>query len=334
MDLEKIIKSTPQKTISSLCEEFKTKDLDKIYVEMISKYLLSIEDVKKLWLHVKVYGTYLKLTETYLMMRKDRTFGNFFSSITYLYDLEPTLAELKGTLSLVKRVKDKVEVDIEDALIYLNTRIGERCAAPKPPWVNVKKGENRSMLTDIPERVLDDRRYLDLLDESTNLFFSFIPEDEEKVDFGDGEQLVKDKIPLDVRRTVQNYLSKNLPETGENSRVRVFGPQNRFMDKHCPYNLNALGPCRMLNCYCRGEDDTIVEWFTGYCGVCSKKILDKSWALRYPYPDGGWDGVYCSFECLESDQYFEGDENYDQYVRMENMKDSLLTIGIMDRTEV
>lgn len=344
MELKKIIKSTPQRTIDVLCEEFKTKDLDRIYIEMISKYILPIGDVKKLWLHIKVHGTYLDLIEKYLMVRKDRTFGNFYSSLIILYDIEPTLSQLKSSLSLVKRVKDKVEVDVTDAVQYLSTFIGEKSAAPKPPWVNVKDGENLSMLTDISAGWgVEEKRYKDLLDESTNLFFSFIPKDEETVDLGDGERLVKDKIPLDVRKTVQNYLSTisgDIVEEGDDARVRVFGPQNRFVGKHCPYNLDALGPCRMLNCYCRGGGDVVEdvesdkEWFTGMCDVCHRKIHDKSWAVRYPYKDGGWDGVYCSFKCLESAEYFEGDENLDQYVRMENLRDSLLRVGIMDRTEV
>lgn len=340
MELKNIIKSTPQRTIDGLCDKFGTKDLDRIYVEMISGYLLTIEEVKKLWLHVKVHGTYLDLVEKYLLFRKNRTFANFYSSLSVLYDMEPTLTQLKSTLSLVRRVNEKVEVDVSDAVQYLTTFIGEKDAAPKPPWVNVKEGENRSMLTDISAGGIGEKRYQDLLDESTNLFFSFIPNEDES---DDGERLVKDKIPLDIRKTVQNYLSSvsgDIVEEGDDARVRVFGPQNRFVDRNCPYNLDALGPCRMLNCYCRGGGDIIEdaekvpEWFTGRCDVCNRKILDKSWAVRYPYKDGGWDGVYCGFKCLESAEYFEGDENFDQYVRMENLRDSLLRVGIMDRTEV
>lgn len=355
MDIDKIIKQKPSQTRHVLEEIFDTKDIDSIYVKIISQYLLDIEEFMRLWLHLNLHGTYLDLVEKYLLDR-DRTknFSNFFSTILYVYDLKDTVSVLKNTLTRVKQVKDKEDVYVEDAVIFLKTAIGEKETAPVPEWVNIKPGENRSLLSSVkagPDNWQEEqKRYDELLDKSTDIFFALSAStDNEGTVSRDSplivgeEKLVKDSIPLDVRKTIQNYLStiagiedeKGLSEK-DRIRTRVFGPQNRFDKKHCPFNLDGLGPCRMLNCYCRGseDEDDNEEWFTGSCDVCKRKILDKSHVVRYPYPCGGWDGVFCSFDCLRQAEYFQGLEVYDEYIRLENLKYTLDRVGIMDRTQV
>jgi len=342
--LEKIVEKeqSSEKTISDLEELFsqeKRKELDSIFVEIISSYLLPREKIKILWKKVKVHGTYQELTEKYLLQRKVQNFGFFFETLIYLYDKQLSSLEIERMMTRVIRLRDKTLVPVEDVIHYLTVSKGQRQYAQKPDWVNVQEGENLSLLTTVsPGGNISEKRYKDLLDEATDIFYSF-----EKT--SDGEKFVKEKIDLDIRKTVQTYLSSissvaSGDQQDEHIADRVFGPQNRFKDKECPYNLNEIGPCRMLNCYCRGngtietEADSGVEWFDGFCDVCNMGIMDKSHALRYPYRNGGWTGVYCCFECLQKSDYFGGIEDMDQYIRLENLRQSLETHGIMDRTDV
>jgi hypothetical protein len=72
------------------------------------------------------------------------------------------------------------------------------------------------------------------------------------------------------------------------------------------------GGCRMLLCNEYPEVDIFGEqidltakniittdWFVGKCNQCNKKIRRKNHALRLPLFYGGWQGCYCSFQCLE-----------------------------------
>lgn len=350
MSLSSIIreKDRPEKTITQLKNHFRTDDIDLIFIKIISGYLLSRDETKKLWDRIKVHGNYIDLSIKYLLKREDRNFGSFFSTLEYLY--HPFgLKDLKRLLIRVNGIGEKTKVPIDDAVHYLETRIGELDLAPIPKWVTSEEGENISLLTKvevggIAAESIQAGEYKKLMDRATDIFYSFTLPPKGS---GEGGTLVKESIPLDVRETVQNYLSaiSIIPDDGNIDHVhlanRVFGPPNAFIDQHCPYNLNEIGPCRMLNCFCRGSGDRIVdaqtdekEWFTGACDVCKRRIRDRSHALRYPYKNGGWVGVFCSFNCLEDSEFFSGIEDFDQYVRMENLGSTLMSDGIMDRTKL
>lgn len=334
----------PEKTIVELKNYFKTEDIDMILINIISGYLLSRDEIKKLWDKIKIYGNLISITEKYLRKRKEMNFGTFFSTLEHLY--RPLdLNDFKRIITRVERLKSKTKIPVEDAIHYLETRIGNLDLAPIPNWINIKDGENMSLLTkvdigSIAAEGIQSGEYKKLMDKATDIFYSFEPS-------SDGDILVAENISLDIRETVQNYLSSIsiLPDDGRTDDAklanRVFGPQNAFIDQHCPYNLNELGPCRMLNCFCRGNGDLVLdaqtdqkEWFDGNCDICNRRIRDKSHALRYPYKNGGWIGVFCSFSCLEESEFFNGIEDFDQYIRMENLGATLVRDGIMDRTKV
>ena len=306
-----------------------------IYIKIINGYHLSEKEMKDLWKKLKVHGTPIDLIEKYLLYREDGNFGIFFGAITSLYDLKLTVPQLKRILVRICRLSQKTLIPIDDAVHFIETSIGELDYAPVPPWVTVEEGENISLLTevDIGDSKIQAGKYEELLDRATDIFYSFMATPEKS-----GGTLVQEKIPLDIRKTVQAYLS-SVSSDGNVLATRVFGPQNAFMDHDCPYNLKKMGPCRMLNCYCRGSGDLVtdaqsdeIEWFDGSCDVCRKGIRDKSHALRYPYKNGGWVGVYCSIDCLRESEFFNEEEDYDQYIRMENLGATLKQHGIMDRT--
>ena len=45
----------------------------------------------------------------------------------------------------------------------------------------------------------------------------------------------------------------------------------------------------------------MLEWFTGSCDLCKKKIRSKHHAVRMPMTSGGWDGCYCSWSHVRQD---------------------------------
>lgn len=364
-ELEKIarLKYSPEVSLDKLKELFDTQDADLIFIKLITGYHYSVQELKKVWDHVQVHGTYKSIVKLYLVKREEKNFGFFFSTLLQLFDISLNADQLRFLLKDITLLANKTKVPVDDAEHFLKTSIGELEPAPKPDWVNVQEGENLSLLTTVSAGgAVSEKRYQYLLDEATDIFHSFEKtlepspgetkispspdssgegEREDSLHSGEGV-FVKEKIPLDVRETIQTYLSGisslEIDPKDEILPNRVFGPQNRFQIRDCPYNLNEIGPCRMLNCYCRGRDDIPVdvdsglEWFDGACDVCGRKILNKSHAIRYPFKDGGWAGVYCGWDCLKTGEFFSGTEDVDQYLRLENLRGSLELYGIMDRS--
>jgi len=126
---------------------------------------------------------------------------------------------------------------------------------------------------------------------------------------------------------------------------RIFGPVNILR------NANLLGDrpcekwggCRALTClefentndeFEEFEEDpyapySTVDWFTGQCDICMKRIEKKCYALRKPLLEGGWIGCYDSFECI-----LNSIDKEDIFMRkiIKVLKDDYLKYGIYDRT--
>jgi len=91
----------------------------------------------------------------------------------------------------------------------------------------------------------------------------------------------------------------------------LLGPTNpiygQIIDPDSP--CCKYGGCRMLTCIDFENEDEFgvideddpeenIEWFTGACEACHRKIAKKIYALRRPLTFGGWKGTFCSFACL------------------------------------
>lgn len=78
------------------------------------------------------------------------------------------------------------------------------------------------------------------------------------------------------------------------------------------------------------DDDIIIEWFTGWCYFCNKRIRRKWHAVREPIIGGGWEGCYCSFNCVRDsiNYYNPNDESLTLTYIYENQMNK---IGIFDR---
>lgn len=119
---------------------------------------------------------------------------------------------------------------------------------------------------------------------------------------------------------------------------RIFGPINSMLYDDC---VSSVGEkCRMLSCECKNFDiddfstlDINLEaWFTGVCDNCNNKILNISYAVRFPCKDGGWEGCFCSLKCLETNEIFIKDSTFIH--RFNLLKDKLYSVGIFDRTSL
>ena len=85
---------------------------------------------------------------------------------------------------------------------------------------------------------------------------------------------------------------------------RLLGPANpqssaTFFDKS--HRCYKYGGCRMLICACSEASEDLeqqesmeIDWFTGNCDRCLRKITSRSHAIREPLETGGWRGCYCS----------------------------------------
>jgi hypothetical protein len=83
-----------------------------------------------------------------------------------------------------------------------------------------------------------------------------------------------------------------------------------------------FGGCRMLTCRCR-------DIISSSCDSCNRKIKDKRFSVRKPHKYGGWEGTYCSVNCLKkkfpkiSEEKFSGMKIFENfpswYVRREDV---------------
>ena len=132
----------------------------------------------------------------------------------------------------------------------------------------------------------------------------------------------------------------NIPFFDDSDMFKQFGPVNSSCSCSLIIDDNheciKYGGCRMLLCNEYPEFDIYGEkidlvakniittdWFRNKCDLCNKKIRSKNHALRLPLQYGGWQGCYCSFECLS-----QNINNVITALIVGRMKSQLYTIGI------
>lgn len=121
----------------------------------------------------------------------------------------------------------------------------------------------------------------------------------------------------------------------------ILGPSNPIYGME--YDPDSMcckyGGCRMLTCIDFENDDEFgeidpenpeetIEWFTGSCESCHRKIAKKIYALRRPLTFGGWKGTFCSFKCLRD--IVRVNDVMDHFI-INQIETQLMEIGIQDR---
>jgi len=84
----------------------------------------------------------------------------------------------------------------------------------------------------------------------------------------------------------------------------IFGPSNPIIGQNLTLNTPSAkyGGCRMFltNLFDYDEEfDYVADWFTGNCEQCLLRIRHRWYAVRLPRVHGGWEGCFCSWECVK-----------------------------------
>lgn len=120
---------------------------------------------------------------------------------------------------------------------------------------------------------------------------------------------------------------------------RIFGPVHPLIDSDI--EEMTWGGSRMFisTIYDFNHEMGYMEdYFDFYCYVCNFKLISRWHCLRKPRPLGGWEGCYCSFNCMrKSEERNENpeDQNPDiaTMVLMDIFERQIMEIGIANRID-
>ena len=239
------------------------------------------------------------------------SFGQIFNTLMRAYEDNFDVDDLVELKNYMLEYESKTNYKITTAIEFVEVMINEY--AEKPSWVSILDGESNSLLHTTPSG-------LDLEAKASVM---------EKV----RKEAKKLKATPEIDQAMaffESTISDNLAENDSFTKsFRVWGPENRYMDRECPSNKDMKGGCRMFTCMCREEEDSN-EWFTGRCDVTNKRIKNISHAIRYPVKGGGWKGCFSSFKAMLEDPPYQ--MNGEDHVRVKQLRLNLSNYGVMDRS--
>jgi hypothetical protein len=331
-----ILENEDKDFLSFLKKYYKTNDVNYIFLLLLQNIFVKNKSLEFYINNVKnVYGyeeMLIFIDKT--LDKKSTNFNVFAEKIMFIYDV--TLDEEK-----INRLKDS---DSERIKNYIRLKYVKKEFAKKPNWVTKKEDENITLLEKTPVGLSEDNlntKFKNILENINE--FSYTTNDDNDED--EYNKLMKGEELISKQDSIFIYLShmadendlkkiKNKEYYDEYQReFRVWGPINRSASDCCSAP-GGIGPCRMLYCCCNeGGDDReyneFAEWFSGECDNCSRKIINKSCAIRFPLVTGGWRGCYCSVSCMKELNSNLDQKDFDLIKRtVENIK----SYGIMDRS--
>lgn len=201
--------------------------------------------------------------------------------------------------------------------------------APAPDWL-INSSDNPPEAKDIPipEITKPIYRNIDELIDSTIMKADTIGLTFD--DVNDSRALLRfilSGLPYKDKVSLLRTLNKDIDQA-DIQLFRVLGPAN-------PYSTPDAYGNRMFITNEYDEDENEIDWFTGACNECNRRILSRFRAIRMPRPNGGWLGCYCSFECLEQGltRIEEEDNKPDLLTRtmIKYLKSIIKQNGIIDR---
>lgn len=307
-------------------------DLDILFLVLIKYYILDPQTLQKLFKILNISDLEILLKKS-IELSYNNNYHVLANNIISYYDNDLECNLYLELLEHAKEFQTKTKVDCSGIISFLTFKKSQYLYAPIPTWVSVEEGENLSLLLKVnPGDSYRDinSEVIKLVDKAKDYFY-----------IEENDKEVSEETSQEINKALLTYLNaSSLIESPEASHKanRVFGPANRSIDKNCISNPGKDGPCRMLECLClESEPDApdefkLCEWFKGKCENfdCSKKIRDRSHAVRIPMSSGGWMGCFCCFECMDKSLLFrDKDTNF----RIESMKLALHEDGVMDRTK-
>lgn len=351
LDFVKTIESDLRKDVNiseiykKLEKKYNTKDSDVILI-YLAKNIYMRSDLLREFVNygnsIGIFsppGNILLLLSQYISgigdsYSKSSQYNIIATKILRAFDIDKLSKEQMDQLILI--TKDTKEYDM--VYDFIRNKYGQDEVASKPKWVSKEEGEDLSLLekVSVGKNSEDMRVYFD----TVSKMFDLNIEDEENRELDEETlNLIKEKNE-DKENAFMAYLSgvsegEIVKEKEDEARreFRVWGPINRG-NYDCSFAPGGEGPCRMMYCNCRegieGEDyNEDIDWFHGKCDVCKKSITNRSHAIREPKVGGGWQGCYCSEECMTKEREIE-DKKADILIR--NALRSLNEYGIMDRS--
>jgi hypothetical protein len=281
------------------------------------------------------YSTPVSILEAHIRTRTEKgaVFSFVVERILTAYEIENLSEHEWGYLCEIiennRKIKD--EEYANQMLTYIelkNLEVLKGTPAKKPTWVACKENEtedeyqNRSVGPSKEEIVKNAEIIKDFLDKHDTT-------SDEEVSI----------TPEDIAQLCLS-MSANVESANRNPIERYWGPANAIVGFDCLTSPVQSGPCRMFYCLCRETDndeeyvntDSLhepwSEWFMNECEIC-KKIIEKfRHAVRFPVDGGGWEGCYCSFECMKKRNdraIFYKDE-----IRILEIENILNSIGICE----
>lgn len=130
----------------------------------------------------------------------------------------------------------------------------------------------------------------------------------------DQHDILPEKDFSAISENTQRYLDQ-LDEKDDRKLVNLFGPRHVINDDICSRGIGDSH--RMLRCICF---ETSNKWFSKYCDGCGTIIRKKSFAVRFPLAIGGFQGCYCSFDCMREFPAEDIDELQEYNISMLQMK--------------
>lgn len=101
---------------------------------------------------------------------------------------------------------------------------------------------------------------------------------------GDPDEYFPIGLPAADELTLFQFVGPLNPQVNNSGKVRIWENPEHYCQK--------FGGCRMFLCNCYDS-----KWWTKHCQNCQCKMKGRWTTVRFPMPQGGWDGNFCSFEC-------------------------------------
>lgn len=323
------------KRIQNLLTPFDpTGNMDKIIIYICRNYLASRETTKYLVKECNTLSDIIYMLVLLFTEKKDSSYQLVAENLLFCYDYELTNKDVEYLEDrLTSEFSVNTDEEIDNIYSYLKSKRKFDKEDYKPPsWVSVQEGENISLLATVPtgfdEDTGEEVKFDEIIESANSFFFQMLPRkdryDEDRSIFSIND------LPENIRESMKTFLkaSSGSKSKGYGMSERVWGPKNSFEVRECMSGPEGNGPCRMLLCHCLlPEGET---WFNGKCDVCQNFIMDRSHALRFPSAGGGWEGCYCSFECMTENgmRTLTKEEN----ILIGIIKENIERFGIMDRS--
>lgn len=294
-------------------------DADGLLGDLSATYLCSMKNLKYL---ASIYDTStpMSILDSHIRSRTDSgmVFNIVANRILETYDIE-NLEEYEWEQLVSAAEQTQTLKSKQHTLLILH-------------YINEKlKNKNRIIFADKPEWV------------------NLPPESEEGVDLGSIDQIQENDLL--VREFMSNVktdivlpeeafsLALSVSLNSNNTKAdRLYGPTNAIVGFNC---IGKPGPCRMLYCLCKEEEDGVEDdcesieveepwkiWFKGECEICHKSIRNFRHTIRFPLHGGGFEGCFCSFDCALKNPRPLND--FDIH-RLEEIERLLYATGVCDK---